>query len=133
MEWAERINKSMPTLIIASGVFQYFKEDAVTQCINDIKKVFLNAELIFDATNETGLKFANNYVKKTGNDNALMYFYINDGAEFAQRTGTTLLEERVFFADARKMLKKKLGLYTRIAMKVVDDKKRAILLHLKMH
>jgi hypothetical protein len=28
------------------------------------------------------------------------------------------------------MLAKKLGLYTRIAMKVVDDKKRAVLLHL---
>jgi hypothetical protein len=28
------------------------------------------------------------------------------------------------------MLAKKLKLYTRIAMKVVDDKKRAILLHL---
>jgi hypothetical protein len=28
------------------------------------------------------------------------------------------------------MLSKKLGLYTRIAMRVVDNKKRAILLHL---
>jgi hypothetical protein len=59
-----------------------------------------------------------------------MYFYVNDSLEFAKRTGTKLLEERVFFTDARKMLAKKLGLYTRIAMKVVDDKKRAILAHL---
>jgi hypothetical protein len=41
-----------------------------------------------------------------------MYFYINDGAEFAKKTETELAEERVFFTDARKMLKKKLGLYT---------------------
>jgi hypothetical protein len=61
-----------------------------------------------------------------------MYFYINDSAEFAKRTETKLVEERVFFTDARKMLKKKLGFYTRIAMKIVDDKKRAILLHLRI-
>jgi hypothetical protein len=59
-----------------------------------------------------------------------MYFYVNDSLEFAKRTGTKLLEERVFFTDARKMLAKRLRLYTRMAMKVVDDKKRAILVHL---
>jgi hypothetical protein len=47
----------------------------------------------------------------------VQYFYINDGAEFARRTETGLVEERVFFTDARK---------------IVDDKKRAILLHLKI-
>jgi O-methyltransferase involved in polyketide biosynthesis len=130
MEWTKQIDTSMPTLLVASGVFQYFKEDKVIQFINDVKKLFSNAELIFDATNETGIKYTNKYVKKTGNTDALMYFYINDGMEFSKKTGTTLIEERVFFTDARKMLAKKLGLYTRIAMKVVDDKKRAILLHL---
>jgi O-methyltransferase involved in polyketide biosynthesis len=130
MEWAKQIDTSIPALLIVSGVFQYFKEDAVIQFINDVKKTFSNAELIFDAANETGIKYANNYVKKTGNDDALMYFHINDSVEFSRRTGTKLIGERVFFTDARKMLKKKLGLYTRIAMKVVDDKKRAVLVHL---
>ena len=132
MEWVKQIDKSVPALLIVSGVFQYFKEDTVVQFINNVKGVFSNVELIFDATNETGIKYANKYVKKTGNTGALMYFYINDGAEFAKRTGTKLVEERVFFTDARKMLRKKLGLYTRIAMKIVDDKKRALLLHLRI-
>ena len=35
------------------------------------------------------------------------------------------------FADARKKLAKKLGLYTRIAMKIFYDKRRAIPLHIK--
>ncbi|MDR0732138.1 MAG: class I SAM-dependent methyltransferase [Treponema sp.] len=130
MEWAEQINKSISTLLVVSGVFQYFKEDRIIQFINDVKKTFSNVELIFDATNETGIKYTNKYVKKTGNADALMYFYVNDSTEFSKKTGTKLIEERVFFTDARKMLAKKLGLYTRIAMKVVDDKKRAILLHL---
>jgi transposase-like protein len=34
------------------------------------------------------------------------------------------VEERVFFTDARKVLAKKLGFYTRIAMRIVDNKKR---------
>ncbi|MDR1399009.1 MAG: class I SAM-dependent methyltransferase [Treponema sp.] len=133
MEWTKRINKSISTLLIVSGVFHYFKEDDVVQFINNIKKVFSNVELVFDATNETGIKYANKYVQRTGNADALMYFYINDSAEFSKKTGIKLIEERVFFTDARKMLKKKLGLYTRIAMKIVDDKKRAILLHFRIN
>ncbi|MDR1893884.1 MAG: class I SAM-dependent methyltransferase [Spirochaetales bacterium] len=130
MEWTKQIDKSIPTLLVVSGVFQYFKEDKVIRFVNDIKKVWTRVELIFDATNSTGIKYANRYVQKTGNTDALMHFCIDDSIEFSKRTETKLIEERVFFTDARKMLAKKLGLYTRIAMKVVDDKKRAILLHL---
>jgi O-methyltransferase involved in polyketide biosynthesis len=130
MEWTKQIDKSLSTLLVASGVFQYFKENQVIQFVTEVKKIFPDVELIFDATNKAGIKYANNYVKKTGNTDALMYFYIDDSIEFSKRTETKLIEERVFFTDARKMLAKKLGLYTRIAMKVVDDKKRAILLHL---
>jgi O-methyltransferase involved in polyketide biosynthesis len=131
--WIDKINKSFPSLLIVSGVFQYFTEDKVIHFIKNIKTNLKNVELIFDAANKTGIKYANNYVKKTGNTNALMYFYVNDGIDFARKTDTILIEERVFFTDARKMLSKKLGLYTRIAMKIVDNKKRAIILHLKIN
>jgi O-methyltransferase involved in polyketide biosynthesis len=131
--WIDKINTSFPSLLIASGVFQYFTEDKVIQFIKNIQAHLKDAELIFDATNERGIKYANNYVKKTGNTNALMYFYVNNGMDFAHKTDTILVEERVFFTDARKMLSKKLGLYTRIAMRVVDNKKRAILLHLRIN
>ncbi|MDR2143432.1 MAG: class I SAM-dependent methyltransferase [Treponema sp.] len=130
--WAAGISKSVPALLVASGVFQYFTEEKVIQFITGIRNIFDDAELIFDATNETGIKYANRYVRKTGNTSAMMYFYVNDSAEFARKTGTILIEERPFFTDARKLLSKKLGLYTRIAMRVVDTKKRAILLHLKI-
>jgi hypothetical protein len=120
LNWTAGIAKSVPALLIASGVFQYFTEEKIIQFITGIQNIFDNVELIFDATNETGIKYANRYVRKTGNANAMMYFYINDGAEFAQKTGAVLIEERPFFTDARKLLSKKLGLYTRIAMRVVD-------------
>jgi O-methyltransferase involved in polyketide biosynthesis len=129
--WIHEINKDIPSLLIVSGVFQYFKEDKILQFITNIRTNFKDVELIFDATNETGIKYARKYVKKTGNTDALMYFYVNDGVNFARKTDTVLIEERVFFTDARKILSKKMGLYTRIAMRVVDDKKRAIILHLR--
>lgn len=132
MAWSEQVDSSLPTLLIASGVFQYFTEDEVVKFIGDVQDVFTDAELIFDATNETGIRYANHYVKKTGNKDALMHFYVNDGKAFAQKSGAALIEERPFFTDARRMLAKKLGLYTRIAMKVADDKRSAILLHLKI-
>jgi O-methyltransferase involved in polyketide biosynthesis len=132
-QWIHKINTSLPSLLIASGVFQYFTEDKVIQFITNMRTKFKDAELIFDATNETGIKYANNYVKKTGNTSALMHFYVNDGSDFARKTGAVLMEERPFFTDARKMLSKKLRLYTRIAMRVVDNKKRAIILQLKIN
>ncbi|MDR2177005.1 MAG: class I SAM-dependent methyltransferase [Treponema sp.] len=128
--WIHKIDTSFPSLLIASGVFQYFTEDKVMQFITNIRANLNDAELIFDAANETGIQYANKYVKKTGNTNALMSFYVNDGIDFARKTGAVLIEERVFFTDARKLLSKKLGLYTRIAMRVVDNKKRAVILHL---
>lgn len=132
MSWAKKIKARLPSLLIASGVFQYFNENAVLNFINNVRAAFKSCELIFDATNETGIRYANKYVKKTGNSGAVMNFYINDAEEFAKKSATVLTEQRVFFTDARKMLAGRLKLYTRIAMKIVDAKKRAFILRLKI-
>lgn len=133
LKWAEAIeDKTLPTLLIVSGVFQYFHEEEVLSFIEKAKAAFSSAELIFDATNSTGVKYAEKYVKKTGNTSAMMYFYVDDPKEFAEKAGTELIECRVFYTAARKMIGKKTGLYTRIAMKVCDDLGRAKILHLKL-
>lgn len=131
-DWIQNIDTNLPTLLIVSGVFQYFHEKDIIEFIKNAKNELENAELIFDATSKNGLKFTNFYVKRTGNANAMMYFYINDAEEFAFKTNTKLLESRVFYTDARKILSKKVGLYSRIAMKIADDRKNAIILHLKI-
>ena len=128
-ERAEHIDTSLPSLLIVSGVFQYFREEKIVRFLSDVKKRFPKGELIFDAMNEIGIKYANKYVQKTGNTSAQMYFYVNDGRAFAQKCGTELVEQRTFYTAARKMLKRKLKLYTRIAMKVHDDGGRTIILH----
>ena len=133
MEWARQIDEALPTLLIASGVFHYYHEEEVIDFIHALQNAFPRGELIFDATNEKGIKYANRYVRKTGNASAPMYFFVNDGMKFARKVGVALLDRRAFFTDARKILGRKLGLYTRIAMKIVDNDGRAILLHLKLN
>lgn len=133
MTWLEGIDLSLPTLMVAAGLFQYFREDEVLKFIESIKAKFSQGELVFDATNETGLKYSNRFIKRTGNKEALMYFYINDAGAFADKTVTVLLEEKVFFSDALQMLGKKLKWLTRLFMRITDNKKRLIILHFRLN
>ena len=132
LSWADGINTSQPTLIIVSGVFQYFHNADVLGFIADAKKVFTDAELVFDATNTKGLEYVNRYVKKTGNSAALMYCAIDDPAEFAREADCELLEVRPFYTAARRILKGKVNLYSKVAMAIADRTGRALLLHMKL-
>lgn len=131
LSWVEQVDTSRPVLMIVSGVFQYFQPDDVMKLFAELKQALPGAEMIFDATDEVGIKYAQKYVKKTGNMSAMMYFYINDASAFAKKAGVELLRESRFYDDARRMLKKKVGLYSRIAMKVADEKGRTKILHVK--
>lgn len=89
-------------------------------------------EVIFDAMTGKAIKYANDYIKKTGNNDAELHFSADNGKSVAEKCGMKLVEERPFFGAARKQLKRKLKLYTRIAMKVVDEGgRRGFLTHLQ--
>ncbi len=132
MDWTAKIDASLATLLIISGVFQYFHEENVIGFIRNCKNAFPKAEMIFDATSKNGLKFTNWFIKRTGNTGALMYFGVNDSKQFAEKCGTVLLEEKTFFTDALKMLGKKLNLMTRISMKIAERNKQVLIIHLKL-
>ena len=132
LDWARQIDSSLPTLLIISGVFQYFHEEEVIRFIRDCRTAFPGAEMIFDATSKSGLLYTNWFIKRTGNKNALMYFGIDDSTDFARKCEVILLEERTFFPDALKMLGKKLNIVTRISMKTAERWKQVRILHLKL-
>jgi len=132
LSWASGIDASRPTLVIVSGVFQYFHNADVLGFIADAKKAFADAELVFDATNTKGLEYVNKFVKKTGNSSALMYCAIDNPAAFAREAGCELIKVRPFYTAARRALKGKVDLYSKIAMAVADRTGRAFLLHLKL-
>ena len=88
--------------------------------------------MIFDATSESGLKFTNRFIRRTGNTDALMYFYVNDGKAFAETCGARLMEVRTFYPEALKILRRKISLVTKVSMQIGEKKKQAILVHLAL-
>lgn len=130
LSWAGTVDKTLPTLMVVSGVFQYFTKEKITEFIREAKDTFTRAELVFDAMTSKALKYANKYVRKTGNKEAEMLFSVDDPAEFARENGIKLIAQKAFFTEARKVLKKSLSLYTKVAMKVVDEGgRRGYILH----
>ncbi len=132
LNWLKEIDITLPTLIVAAGVYQYFAESKIIELVKAMKAQILHGELIFDATNSKGLKLANKYVRKTGNINAQMYFSVDDPKEFAKRTNSKLLEVDGFFQGALKDCRG-LKLITRIYMYFADRCKRTLVLHLKLN
>ena len=132
MEWADRIDRSLPTLLVVSGVWQYFHEDEILGMIAGLKVAFPAGELVFDATDTEGLKFTNKYVEKTGNTDARMYFGLDDPQAFADRAGAQLLSVDGFYADALK-LGRRLSLRTRVFMYFADKWGRVKVVHLRLN
>lgn len=133
LEWVNALDVRLPTLLVVSGVFQYFHEEKIIAFVQGCGKAFPHGEIIFDATSESGLMFTNWFIKRTGNASALMYFGINDSDAFARKCGMELLEVRTFYPDALAMLGKKLNLVTRVSMLVAEKKKQVLILHLKLN
>ena len=132
MRWTEKVDKNKATLFVVAGVFQYLKEEQILKLITNLKEKFKNSEMIFDATNSFGIKRAINYVKKTGNKSAMMYFYVNNEEKFANLANVKLLGVYNFFSETRKVLRKELKISTRISMLVADKMKMTKILHIKL-
>ena len=133
LEWVEKLDSSLPTLLVVSGVFQYFYKEEIIAFIKACGKALPLGEIIFDATSESGLKFTNWFIKQTGNANAIMHFGINDSKAFADKCGMELLEEKTFYTDVLKMLDKRLNVVTKISMRIAEKKKQVMILHLKLN
>ena len=132
LDWLKEIDLSLPTIITVSGVYQYFDESRVVAMIRDMRALIPNADLVFDATNSTGLKYANKYVRQTGNKNACMYFCIDNAKRFADMTGTELISVSGFYAEALKHCRG-LRLKTIIYMFFSDTLNRTKVLHLSLN
>ncbi|MDR2673107.1 MAG: class I SAM-dependent methyltransferase [Coriobacteriales bacterium] len=65
-------------LIIAGGLFYYFKETQLRELFNRITTHFPTGELFFDAQSKTATSISNRMVRKSGNSGSTMYFYVND-------------------------------------------------------
>ena len=132
MEWVKYLDTSKHTLIVLAGVFQYFTKDRIIHFIRQIQSSIPKCEMVFDATNTTGLKYANKFVKSTGNVNAQMFFAIDDPYEFAKATNTKLVSVSGFFTDALKQCRG-LKLISKIMMFFSERLKRTMVIHLRLN
>lgn len=133
LDWIKKIeDKDLPTIILVSGVFQYFMEADILTFIENLTLKFPMQELVFDATNTKGLKFTNWFIKRTGNADAIMTFAVDDSLEFAKKAHADLLEERLFFSEIRKILGKRANFISRFSMKNSDQGKKTIILRLRL-
>lgn len=132
LDWIKEIDVDLPTMIVVSGVYQYFDDMKIIEMIKGMKSLIPNGELIFDTTNAKGLEIANKYVRKTGNTNAQMHFSVDNPEEFAKCTGTKLIEVDGFFDGALKHCKG-LKLITRIYMYFADKLNRTLVIHLSFN
>ena len=132
MEWVKYLDTSKHTLIVLAGVFQYFTKERIIHFIRQIQSSIPKCEMIFDATDSIGLKRANQFVRRTGNLNAEMYFAIDNPYEFAKDANTKLLSVSGFFADALKQCRG-LKLITKIIMFFSDRLKRTMVIHLRLN
>lgn len=88
------------------------------------------AAVVFDCPSSKGVAYANAYLKKTGNEGALIHFYVDEAEDFASEAKATLLGAQTFYEKTRKVLKTGLSLYTRLAMIVVDKKGLGKVIHI---
>ncbi len=128
LDFSQYMDCTVPTIFVVAGVFQYFKEHEVLALISKLQSQFKNAEILFDATDEYGINYVNKYVKKTGNKNAMMYFYINDPKEFGEKSNVRLISASGFYGGVSNELRKKLKFYTKIATRIADSKMHAMIL-----
>ncbi len=133
LNWLEKLNRDLPTLFLASGVFIYFEEEKIINFVKKLKENFKKAELVFDATDSSGLKYANRYVRKLGNKSAPMHFAVDNPEEFAEKVeAKKILTTTTFFKEALRILQKKLSFKTKLYMKIADFFKKIKIIHLEL-
>ncbi len=134
-EWMKSIKDTrLPTLLIISGVFYYFTHKEVATFLAQIKNKFLLLEAVFDCCSQIALKISNRYVRKTGNKNAPMYFYINNINTYLKNLNLDihLVKEYTLYHHARKILQN-IFLSTRIKMMIVDYFKMCRMEHIQIN
>ncbi len=134
LNWINKINTSLPTIIIVNGVFHYFTEEKIINFINQISSNFKNElEIIFDTTSKSGLKIANKYVNKTGNKSALMKFYVNNSNDFVKKLNNAILiKEYPFFDSVIDNIKDRLKFKTKLSMCFADKLKLLKIIHINL-
>jgi len=131
--WIDEVKRAgdRPVLIIASGLFHYFKSEEIIELIKKLM-IFKDVELLFDTVTNIGVQISKLYVKKMGRQSAQMYFYVNSVKRFVRQISNeiVILPTRKFYRIRRFSGKMKAS--TKIRMIISDIFNMVKMVHLKI-
>jgi O-methyltransferase involved in polyketide biosynthesis len=80
--WMDEIDSSHGTVFFASGVFYYFKAEAVKELLKKMAKRFPGAVIVFDSCNQRGAKMmTKTWLKEAGISDVNALFSVEDKSE----------------------------------------------------
>lgn len=133
-EWIEEIRAeytSEPLLVVASGLFHYFKEENVL-CLIKMLMNYGDVEVLFDTVNKSGMKMMQKkHMKTVGHEEAKMFFYADSATELAAKIDkkVNVLAEENFYSY---ISKKGLKLSTKLSMVFSDLLGMVKMIHLSL-
>jgi O-methyltransferase involved in polyketide biosynthesis len=134
-KWFKKIvfNPEHGILFIAAGVFYYFEENEIKKLFCAMGEQFPGGMIAFDAESKAAVKKSNAMVRKSGNEGARMFFYVNNPDKFEQWSKKIkLIDVLPFFKSVPKNARNKSWkLKTRILMALCDALKMAKLIVLQ--
>ena len=132
-KWIDEVNQNAktPVLIVASGLFYYFKEEQVIDFIQHLQ-AFDDVQLVFDAVSSAGIKGTKHYMRKMKKQDAQMFFWVDSATEFANKISknTTVLEERKYYSLVNYKINMKTS--TEFKMRFSDLFNMVKMVHLKI-
>ena len=107
-EWMNAVEKDLgdperPVLVVASGLFHYFRESQVIEFIRKLR-YFDNVWIVFDAVSPSGIKVTKRYMEKMNKREAEMFFCVGSAGDFAVKisSDTKVLETKSFYSFSKK-------------------------------
>lgn len=106
-------------LFLSAGVLYYFEEKDISRVVKAMAERFPGGALYFDAETKRAVSFSNRMVRKSGNNGAMMHFYVNDAQALKGWSPNIkrVTSERYFNGVPRK---KSWSTQTRMRMSMLD-------------
>ena len=125
--WLDEIETAKDSVfILAGGLFYYFWEEQVRELVCRLAEHFTKGEIVFDAQSKTAVRISNRMVRKTGNKDAEMHFFVNDAQKLKSWSPQIRKVESVaFFGGLWK--ESRFKLFTKVNMWGLDALKMGML------
>ena len=129
--WIPEVNAAWPTLIVINGMVPFGTEDVLLDLIAACKEAFPVCEMVFDVIGEAGRHYCDRFLAKS-NAGQSVRFTVSNAKALAEKAGVSLVDVRLFFTDARRIISRKLKSSTRLLLSVADTRRQLAVIHLNL-